>query len=186
MKLKKINAVLGLLSILLMLLHIGYSVFAYFTMYYNPVLKYVFAVPFMVMACLHAICGMMTVFTQGDGTRMDLYPNQNMRTVLQRLSAALIFPLLILHLYTFTLMNNSATSGKIIYVILLIIAEVLFFATVITHVSVSITKAFITLGILSSKELMDKIDKVIYIVNAVVFVIAVVVIVRGQIIMFLS
>ena len=155
-------------------------------MYYNPVLKYVFAVPFMVMACLHAICGMMTVFTQGDGTRMDLYPNQNMRTVLQRLSAALIFPLLILHLYTFTLMNNSATSGKIIYVILLIIAEVLFFATVITHVSVSITKAFITLGILSSKELMDKIDKVIYIVNAVVFVIAVVVIVRGQIIMFLS
>jgi succinate dehydrogenase/fumarate reductase cytochrome b subunit len=140
----------------------------------------------MVMVCLHAICGMMTVFTQGDGTRMDLYPNQNMRTVLQRLSAALIFPFLILHLYTFTLMNNSATSGKIIYVILLIIAEVLFFATVITHVSVSITKAFITLGILSSKELMDKIDKVIYIVNAVVFVIAVVVIVRGQIIMFLS
>jgi succinate dehydrogenase/fumarate reductase cytochrome b subunit len=140
----------------------------------------------MVMVCLHAICGMMTVFTQGDGTRMDLYPNQNMRTVLQRLSAALIFPFLILHLYTFTLMNNSATSGKIIYVILLIIAEVLFFATVITHVSVSITKAFITLGILCSKELMDKIDKVIYIVNAVVFVIAVVVIVRGQIIMFLS
>jgi succinate dehydrogenase/fumarate reductase cytochrome b subunit len=140
----------------------------------------------MVMVCLHAICGMMTVFTQGDGTRMDLYPNQNMRTVLQRLSAALIFPLLILHLYTFTLMNNSATSGKIIYVILLIIAEVLFFATVITHVSVSITKAFITLGISSSKELMDKIDKVIYIVNAVVFVIAVVVIVRGHIIMFLS
>jgi succinate dehydrogenase/fumarate reductase cytochrome b subunit len=140
----------------------------------------------MVMVCLHAICGMMTVFTQGDGTRMDLYPNQNMRTVLQRLSAALIFPLLILHLYTFTLMNNSATSGKIIYVILLIIAEVLFFATVITHVSVSITKAFITLGILCSKELMDKIDKVIYIVNAVVFVIAVVAIVRGQFIMFLS
>ena len=39
MKLKKINAALGLLSIVALLLHLGYTVFAYITFYYNPTLK---------------------------------------------------------------------------------------------------------------------------------------------------
>ena len=72
MGLKKLNAALGLLSILCMLLHMGYSIFAYLTMYYNPQLKNIFAYPFMVLACLHAVCGMLTVFTQKEGGRPDL------------------------------------------------------------------------------------------------------------------
>ena len=80
MKLKKINAALGLLSIAAMLLHIGYTVFAYLAFYYNPTLKLVTAIPFMALACLHAVCGMLTVFLQADGTRLDLYPKQNLRT----------------------------------------------------------------------------------------------------------
>ena len=36
MKLKKINAALGLLSIVFMLLHMGYTVYAYLAFYYNP------------------------------------------------------------------------------------------------------------------------------------------------------
>ena len=45
MKMKKINAALGLLSIVFMLLHIGYTVYAYLTFYYNPFLKMVFSPP---------------------------------------------------------------------------------------------------------------------------------------------
>ena len=63
MKLKKINAALGLLSIVFMLLHMGYTVYAYLAFYYNPFLKNLFAVPFMVLVCLHAVLGMMTVFS---------------------------------------------------------------------------------------------------------------------------
>ena len=81
MKLKKLNALLGLLSILAMLLHMGYTIVAYLMFYYNPFLKTVFAVPFMVLVCLHAVCGMVTVFLQADGTRLDLYPKQNLRTL---------------------------------------------------------------------------------------------------------
>ena len=84
MKLKKWNAALGLLSILLLLIHVGYSVFAYLTLYYNPGLTKWMAVPFMVVSCLHAVLGMISVFTQADGTRMDLYPRQNLCTVLRR------------------------------------------------------------------------------------------------------
>lgn len=39
MKIKKINAVLALFSILAMILHIGYNSFSYLTMYYNLSLK---------------------------------------------------------------------------------------------------------------------------------------------------
>ena len=112
MRLKKINAALGLLSIVAMLLHIGYTVFAYLAFYYNPTLKLLTAVPFMVLVCLHAVCGMLTVFLQADGTRLDLYPKKNLRTILQRASAALMLPLLILHINPYGLLASTAEAGQ--------------------------------------------------------------------------
>ncbi len=55
MKLKKMNAALGLLSILFILIHVGYNVFAYLTFYYNPALSKATAVPFLILVCLHAV-----------------------------------------------------------------------------------------------------------------------------------
>ena len=185
MKLKKINAALGLLAIVLILLHVGYSVISYLTFYYNPVLKLVFAIPFIVAVCLHAVCGMLIVFTAKDGSRADLYPKQNQRTILQRASAALIFPLLILHINTFSLMKVSAEKGYTICIILLMLAEILFFAVVITHVAVSFTNGLITLGILTDRELQKKIDKVVYVIGAILFAIAVFAVIRVQVAMFL-
>lgn len=185
MKLKKTNAVLGLLSILFMLVHIIYSVFAYLTFYYNPVLKTITAVPFLVAVCLHAVFGMLVVFTHNDGGRMDLYPKQNMRTILQRVSAALIFPLLILHLYTFSLMRMSAEKGYVVFILLLILAELVFFGAVITHVVISLTKGLITLGFLSSEKTIRAIDRVLYVPGALLFAVAAFAVIKGQIGMFL-
>ena len=185
MKLKKINALLGLLSALFMLTHIAYSAFAYLTMYYNPVLKTVFSLPFIILVCLHAVCGMSILFMQGDSLRADLYPKQNMRTILQRISAALIFPLLILHLKTFSLMQASAEKGLKIFIILLILAELLFFAVVTTHVAVSFTGGFVTLGLLSSDKVKKAIDKTVNIICALAFAFSVFAVVKGQLIMFL-
>ena len=139
-----------------------------------------------VMTCLHAICGMSIVFLQKDGTRLDLYPKQNMRTILQRVSAAMIFPLLILHINTFQLLQFSVGKGMYLLFGLLIFMEVLFFATVITHVAVSITGALITLGILSSRKKQIILDRIIYIIGALAFVIAVIAVVKGQITMFIG
>ena len=58
MKLKKINAALGLVSIVTMLVHIGYTDYAYLAFYYNPTLKQLTSLPFMIVTCLHAFCGM--------------------------------------------------------------------------------------------------------------------------------
>ncbi|MCR5101381.1 MAG: hypothetical protein K6B41_08505 [Butyrivibrio sp.] len=186
MRLKKINAALGLLSIVFMLLHIGYTVFSYITFFYNPLLKMLFAVPFMVLVCLHAVCGMLTVFMQTDGSRMDLYPKLNLKTIFQRMSAALIFPLLILHINTFSLLQACAERGLTFFIILLFISEILFFATVLMHVSISLTKGLITLGILTSVEIQKKLDRIIYIVCALIYVVAVCSVLKTQIVMFLN
>ncbi len=185
MKLKKLNAALALLAILCILLHVGYSAFAYLTFYYNPVLKNLFAVPFLVLTCLHAVLGMTIVFTQKDGSRMDLYPKQNRRTILQRTSAALIFPLLILHMKTFALMQAAAEGGQTLVILLLIAAELLFFAVVLTHAATSFSKAFITLGLLTSERTAEAVDKACYVIGAVLFLIPAFAVVKGQIAMFL-
>ncbi|MCR5420572.1 MAG: hypothetical protein K6E98_06180 [Lachnospiraceae bacterium] len=183
---KKINAALGLLSIIFMFLHIGYTVYAYLAYYYNPLLKIVFAVPFMVLVCLHAICGMLTVFMQSDGTRMDLYTRHNLKTVLQRVSAALIFPLLILHINTFSLLKACSERKMTFFIILLFLSELLFFATVLIHVSISLTKGLVTLGILTSVETQKNLDRIIYIICAVIYIVSVCSVLRTQIGMFLN
>jgi len=185
MKLKKINAALGLLSIAAMILHIGYTVFAYLAFYYNPTLKLLTAIPFMALACLHAVCGMLTVFIQSDGTRLDLYPRQNARTILQRASAALMLPLLILHINTFGLLQSSAEAGQWIWFALLMLSQPLFYGVVQTHIAVSVTRGLITLGWLSSTEKQKVIDRVVYILCALAFAVSTFVVVRTELAMFL-
>lgn len=186
MKLKRINAALSLAAALAMLLHIGYTVYAYLAFYYNPGLKLLTAVPFMVLACLHAFCGMTSVFLQADGTRLDLYPKQNRRTVLQRVSAALIFPLLILHLNTYDLLRSSAEGGQWLCFALLLLSQPLFYGVALAHVAASLTRALITLGWLSSREAQRTLDRVICVVCALVFAVAVFAVVKGQLAMFLT
>ncbi len=185
MRLKKANAALGLLSALFLLAHIGYNVFCYLTFYYNPVLKTVFSLPVIMLVCAHAILGMLTVFLSSDGTRLDLYPKQNLRTILKRVSAALIFPLLIVHVNNFALMQQNAEAGNTPLVVLLLFAEVLFFAVVITHIATSFSAGLITLGILESREMQARIDKVVYVLGALAFLVSAYAVVKGHIIMFL-
>ena len=185
-KLKKINAALGLLSLAGMLVHIGYTVFAYLTFYYNPAMKLLTAFPFMVATCLHAVCGMMVVFLHSDGTRLDMYPKQTLRTILQRVSAALILPLLFLHIKTFDLLQSTAATRQWLWFALLLISQPLFYGTALTHIAVSVTRALITLGWLTSRDRQKAIDRAIYILCAVIFVIATFVVLRTELAMFLS
>lgn len=186
MKLKKINAALGLLSIAAMLLHIGYTVFAYLAFYYNPTLKLLTAIPFMALACLHAVCGMLTVFLQADGTRLDLYPKQNLRTILQRVSAALILPLLILHINTYGLLASTAEAGQWLWFALLMLSQPLFYGVALIHVAVSVTRGLITLGLLTSSDRQKRIDRVVYILCGLAFAVSIFVVVRTELAMFLS
>ncbi len=185
MKLKKINAVLGLLSMVTLFVHIVYTAYSYLTFYYNPGLKLLTSIPFMILTCLHAICGMAIVFLQSDGTRLDLYPKQNVRTILQRITAALIFPMLILHINTFDLLRSCAENKRWLAFALLMFTQPLFYGIVLTHIAVSLTRAMITLGWVFSREKQKAIDRIVYIAGAVIFMIATFAVLRGQLSMFL-
>ncbi len=186
MKLKKINAVISLLTILFILVHIGYNTYCYLTFYYNATLKIVTSIPVMISVCLHGILGMLAVFLMGDGTKLTTYPKQNIRTVIQRVSSALIFPLLILHLNTFNILKTSSENGSWSKFILVIICQIIFYGIIILHTAVSATKALITLGWLSSPEKQKKLDRIIYIIAGLVFALAAFSIVKGQLSMFLK
>ena len=185
-KIKKINAVLGLLSAAALLVHVGYTVYTYLAFYYNPVLKLWTAIPFMVLACLHSVCGMTVLFMQTDGTSLNMYPRHNLSTVLQRISAALIMPLLILHINTYNLLHDSAESGKWLCFALLMISQPLFYGAVLTHVATSLSKALITLGWLSSRQIQRKLDRLLYILGAAVFAAATFAVIRTELAMFLG
>ena len=182
MKLKKASAVLSLLSVLTMLVHIGYSVFCYLTMYYNPQLKTLTSVPFLVCVCLHAVLGMCSVFLQTDGTRQERLDRQ---TVIQRVSAALIFPLLIVHMKTFDLLHSSAASGNWLMFALLIFTQALFYAVVCAHAGGAFSKALIILGLLKEGKGVKTVDRISWIFFAAVFAIAVFAVTRGELLMFL-
>lgn len=184
-KLKKANAAVGLLSALFMLVHIGYNVFCYLTFYYDPFIQTLTALPFIVLVCVHAVLGMLTLFLSSDGTRIDAYARQNRRIIFKRVSAALIFPLLIVHVNSFKLMQQNAEAGNAPLVALLIVAEVLFFAIVITHIATALSAGFITLGLLESRETQLRLDRVIYIIGALVFAVSAYSVASGHVAMFL-
>ena len=185
MKLKKFNAILAVLSAVALVVHMGYTSYAFLAMYYNPTLKGITCGPFIICACLHGILGMCSVFLLGDGTRLDIYKKQNRRTIIQRVSSTLIFPLLIIHLKSFELLKQTSSEGKWALFILCILIQICFFTVVVIHTMVSVSKAFITLGLLEDREKQKKIDKIIFAFFAAILLFAGVVIVRGELQMFL-
>ena len=186
MRLKKLSAFFALLAIILLIGHVGFSIVAYILFLYNPLMTKLFAIPFLICACLHGILAMFSLFWQGEGTALSTYPGMNRSTLLQRATAALLFPGVILHMYHFGLLQASAESGRMWLFWLLLVFQLLFYAVVITHVTVSFSKALITLGLVSSRKVQKTIDSFLYVLGAVVFVVTTFVITYTQLAMFLG
>ncbi len=162
----------------------AYNCFCFLTFYYNPALKLVTSVPLMVLMCAHAICGMCAVFLLGDGTRLDLYPQKNKKTIIQRISAALIFPLLIVHLKTFEAMKSLSESGIWIGFALLMVLQLLFYVVITVHTSVSFSKACITLGLLVDEKKVRLTDRIVTLVMTALLLVTSFAVVKGELTMF--
>ena len=168
MKLKKANAILGLLAIAILLAHAGYQVVAYLFFIYDPVVTQVLAWMTVGVVALHAIMGMSMVFFVHDGVTVKSYPRANLRTILQRASAIGIMVMLILHIKAFAIMK-SGTLGLIAAELI----QFLFFTCVFTHIGTSFSNAFVTLGWLEDMEKKKKIDRVTWVICAVLWAVAV-------------
>lgn len=176
---------MALLSTLALCMHMSYNAFAYAVTYYNPILKAFATTPLILCVIGHGICGMCSVFLLGDGTRLDIYQGPNRRTIVQRVSAALIFPVLIMHLRTFELLSTLATEGAWVPFALVVLLQVAFFAVVSAHAATSFSKALITLGLLANLETQKRLDKVVYTLFTIAFVVATFAVIRGELLLFL-
>ena len=143
MNIKKWNARLSLLTVVLFLIHEGYQLYAYTAMYYNPVLSKV--------------------------------------TVLQRVSAVLIVLLLPLHIFSFGILKSSV--GGVGY-ILTEIAQILFYAALCCHISLSFSNALVTLGYLADMRKKRVIDIVVTIICVILFIAASVIITSAHTMIF--
>ena len=166
MAIKKWNARLSLLTLLLLLIHAAYQLYAYITFYYNPTLSKAFG--YAVAGCfvLHGILAAICVFALHDSKKIA-YKKLNRRTLIQRISAALILLLLPLHIFSFSLLNSSA--GGIGYV-LVELAQILFFAALLCHSALSFSNALVTLGWLSDIKKKRIIDAVALVIAVLLFI----------------
>ena len=171
MKLKKANAMLGLLAILILLAHAGYQVVAYILFIYNPLVTKLLAWATVAVVSLHAVIGMSMVMFVHDGASISAYQGLNMRTILQRASAIGIMVTLVLHIKAFDILK-SGTPGLIAAELI----QLLFFSCVFTHIGTSFSNAFVTLGFLGDIDRKKKIDRVTYVICAVFWAVTVLVV----------
>jgi hypothetical protein len=116
----------------------------------------------MVLVVVHAIISILLGFLGHKGAekrKCKEYPKLNVSTMIQRISGVLMLILLVLHIVG----ASNYYQPKILHAVL----HPLFFAIVLAHVAVSVSKAMITLGIGNAKavKIVDVAVKVICILT---------------------
>ena len=180
MNIKKWNARLSLLTVVLFLIHEGYQLYAYTAMYYNPVLSKVTGYALAGALALHVILSIISVFVLHDAKKVT-YKKLNIKTVIQRISAVTIILLLPIHILSFGLLQSSV--GGVGY-ILTEIAQILFYAALCCHIATSFSNALITLGYLTDMRKKRIIDIVVTVICVTLFIAASVIITSVHAMMF--
>lgn len=179
---KRINAALGLFAALLGLVHLGVQAYIYLTFSYLPGLTKVTAYGFLVPTAVHALWSVCLLAFGSGRLRPDPYPKLNRRTTLQRVTALGSLLLLPLHTNTFRLLQRSA--GRLSPILALLLAELVFYCLALLHVGTSLSRGLISLGRIDSLEKQRRVDRVIWIVLALLGIITAAAVVRGQLLMF--
>ena len=172
MGLKKANACISLLLVVVFLAHSVYELIACLTMSFDPTVVKVFGITVAAFVSVHVVLSVISIFKYQDSKKID-YPKLNKRTWLQRFSAVMIVVLLPLHMRTAGwVMAEGVTALSIALEIL----QVIFFALVYLHIAVSFSRALLTLGWITEERTKRRIDLVTGILCGVLFLIQSVVI----------
>lgn len=168
MKLKKANAIFGLLTIAMLLVHAGYQMYAFIMFVYNPGVTKVLGALILIALILHMILGMSIMMFANDGSELKKYPKENKDTILQRVSAIGILVFLFGHLNAYEILTSH--FGGVLSLIIALLIQALFFGCAFIHVGTSFSRAFVTLGLLESMETKKKIDLVVKVLLVILFI----------------
>lgn len=148
---KKINAIISLLLTVSLLAHLLTMSYSFATGWFNYAVCINLARATGLFACVHVILALIIIFFTHSGTNISCYGKRNVRTIVQRATALLIIAILHLHLSAFNFIGAGMpldSSQKAV----IILTEILFFGSVLAHLSVSFTNAFISLGLIRSEK----------------------------------
>ena len=164
MKLKKFNAVVGLLIVLSLCGHAGTMGYSLWTGWYNyPVCKMLAKIT-VFLAATHVVVTLIEFFFFHDGSGFQ-YKKYNRATILQRVTAITMLVLLHVHIkaYAHVVTGAVLTTAQTAFFCM---TELLFFASALTHAAVSVSKAVTTLGLASSPRTIAVIDRIGYVIGA--------------------
>ena len=152
MNLRKINAVISILIVLLFLDHSIFYAVVMLSRYRIPGTITVLPRLMLLLTAMHAILSIAMAVLAHKGTgkqKYNTYGKLNVLTMIQRFSGILMILLLIVHLAG----ANTHFQPQLLHAVL----HPIFFAVVLIHLAISGSKAFITLGIGNAKfvKVMD-------------------------------
>lgn len=166
MKLRRFNALLSLLTTVLLIDHGVFCSVLMLSRYsvgsFAPFMPRLLAV----LTVVHAFISIAEAFIGRRGAekrKCKAYPKMNRSTELQRITGVLMLLMLGLHI----LGAVNVYRPKLLHAVF----QPLFFAVVAVHLSVSLSKAFITLGIGNAK-FIKAVDLFAKVLGAVIFVAA--------------
>lgn len=161
--LRKINAVVSLICILLILIHGSYDALWMFLR--GKIDTISFPLPWILMGVviIHAVLSILTAIlaTRGNKKEGKMYKKDNIKTLLQRMLGMIMIVVLVFHIVGMGNHLNPKIFHSIIHPI--------FFMVVYVHSAISFSKAFITLGI-GNIKFIKIVDIVSYIIFGVLFI----------------
>ncbi len=169
MILKKCNALVSWLVMLLLLMH-GYMAFA--ILMGQKVNFAVWGTVSTITSCavgVHVLLVLIIIFFRHDGTNMSHYSRLNARTIWQRVTGLVMLVMLHPHIMVMEWIRQPgplpAYGG-----ILIIVLDVVFFACLFTHITLSFGNSLITLGLLRSTKVRKRIDMTLAVLSLLAMV----------------
>lgn len=175
---KKLNAFLSVFLSIVLVLHVLYTLVSYLIFYYNPMLSMIFGNLVLWVMVAHMLCSIVNVLWLHDSKSIS-YLALNRQTLIQRISAVVMVLTLLPHINSFKLFKLAGAGGFW----LIEGIQLLFFAAVFSHISVSFSRAFISLGLLGDNRIRRRLDKAVTIVCAILFLAAAVITTRVNLIL---
>ncbi len=166
MRLKKSNAYLSIIIMILLAVHAGYESISFALMYYNPMISKLTGYLIAGTVTAHAVISVICLFILHD-SKSVIYIKINIRTVIQRICAILMIVLLPVHIFIFDILSASTPGCGFA---LTEAAQVLFYAAVYAHVAVSFEKSLITLGKLEKEATRKRINLIVAVICLLLFI----------------
>lgn len=162
MNVKKINAVLALLTLAALIGHAGTMGVSLWTGWYDYALCKALARGTVTLMTAHALLSIAVFFFCHDGAQTQ-YGGANRGTIIQRGSAIALLVLIHIHTRAYAHMATGVplSVGQTVF---FSAAELLYFAAIWSHVAVSVSRAAVTLGIARSARAVGRIDRAAWVV----------------------